>query len=140
VVVRDGRPLVDRIETTFPDGARDFGRELAISELEAAVNDLDRHQTLRSSGEPFPILTLSGFPLGVALRGSRGRRPSRSDRDLATLIDALEHGRPLNLSRRRIRELAATATTKGLAEPIPGSRPRRWQLTLHGQALLANPD
>jgi hypothetical protein len=38
----DSRPLCDEITTTFPAGARDFGRELAISELERVINDNDQ--------------------------------------------------------------------------------------------------
>lgn len=70
----DGRPVCFEITATFPNHARDFGRELAISELESVINEneLVRFRDART-GKPVSAFALSEIPVGVPVRGSRGR-------------------------------------------------------------------
>lgn len=137
----NGRPLCDEITAVFANGARDFGRDLAISELEDAINNSDRHGTLNADGEFVPLFAFCEIPYGVPVRGSRGRPAQWTDRRLAELIRDLEDdtaGR-WGLQRNTIRQRANQAVSRGLAEPAEslGGR-RRWRLTDQGRHVLAD--
>ena len=108
--VRDenGRPLCDEITALFANGARDVGRELAISELEDAINNSDRHGTLNANGDFVSLFAFSEIPYGVPVRSSRGRPALWTDRRLAELVRDLEDdmtGR-WGLKRNTIRQRA----------------------------------
>jgi hypothetical protein len=139
-----GRPRCDEIKIQFARGARDVGRELAISELEDAINNSDRHGVRdASTGKIIPLLALSDVPHGVAVRGSRGRPSSWPDERLAAFIGDLEKGTSdkWHLSRRRQRELAHDAVDRGLAEPAAaGGRVLEWRLTPRGSAAMRRPN
>lgn len=134
-----GRPVVEEITATFPDGARDFGRELAISELEQVINESDRHGVMTADGTIVPILSITDFPVGVPVKGSRGRAPEWTDVRLAQLVRDIETDTTdrWHLQWGTIRQHANTAVHRGIAEPAPkAGATKRWRLTDHGRALL----
>lgn len=143
VGVVDGRPVCHEITATFPSGARNIGRELAIGELERAINDSDRHGVRdERTGTIVPLLSLSEIPVGVPVRGSRARESKWTDERLAALVDDLANGNSgeWHLSRTRIRELANQAVARGLAELRSTAPRRRWTLTAVGEAALSRSD
>jgi len=112
-------PVCDEITATFPEVARDFGRELAISELEEAINESDRHGIMTGDGTIVPILSISEFPVGVPVKGSRGRKPQWTDRRYAELVRDIENGTVghWRLARNTVRQYANEAVRRGIAEP-----------------------
>jgi hypothetical protein len=139
----DGHPVCDEITATFPDGARDFGRELAISELEQVINESDRHGVMTGDGTIVPILSISEFPLGVPVQGSRGRKPQWDDRRYAELVRDIENGtiERWQLERNTIRQYANKAVKRSIAEPTASDGPHKsWRLTEKGRQLLNDTD
>jgi hypothetical protein len=134
-----GRPLCDEITATFPDGAGDFGRELAIGELEHVINDNDRFgfRDARTGNLTSPF-SLSEIPVGVPVLGSRARKLQWTDRRLAELVRDLETGytERWHLERNTIRQRANQAVRRGLAEVENYGPPKGWRLTASGRALI----
>jgi hypothetical protein len=141
VMEDDGRPRCDEIKIQFGNGARNVGRELAINELEHAINNSDQHGVRDAkTGRIIPLLALSDVPHGVPVRGSRVRPNSWPDDRLAALVRDLENGESLrwHLSRRRERELARKAVDRGLAERgETDGRKLTWKLTPRGQTAAS---
>ena len=54
--------------------------------VEFLINDSDRHGFMTGEGTIMPILRISEFPLGVPVKGSRGRKPRWTDRRYAELV------------------------------------------------------
>jgi hypothetical protein len=137
----DGHLVCTEMQVRFSKAARDIGRELAVSELERAIGNSDLHCFKDArTGKRVPVLALSTVPYRGRVRGSRGRPSSWSDTRLAQVVDDLEHdrGEQRHLSRRRVRELANLAETRGIAEPgRMADRRKTWRLTRMGRNLLA---
>ena len=133
----DGRPVCEEIVVRFANGARNVGRELAISELELAINESDQHRVFdERTQRPIPLLAMSEIPYGVAVRGSRGRTTSWPDERRAVFVRDLQAAKSASwqLSRRRERELANNAVARGLAvADQPEGRQSRWRLTAAGE-------
>ena len=137
----DGRPECDEIIARFPNGARNFGRELAITELERVINDAWTYVDPRT-GEPTALFALSEIPVSVSVRGSRSRESKWSDTRLAELVRDLEKDDTdhWHLTRRSLRERANQAVQQGIAEVADNRPPKRWQLTAYGADLLRRKD
>jgi hypothetical protein len=134
-----GRPLCDEITATFPAGARDFGRELAISELERVINDNDQFWFRDArTGERVSFFALSEIPVGVPVAGSRGRKGRWTDKLLAELVHDLEIGDTAHwhLERNTIRQRANQAVRRGIAELADSRPPKSWRLTARGRLLI----
>jgi hypothetical protein len=135
----EGRPEVDEITARFPNGARDFGREIAVAELERVINDNETWSFPDArTGEPVSIFVFSEIPVGVPLRGSRGRKVKWTDRLLAELVRDLESDKEKRwyLERNTLRERANEAVRRGIAE-VAAERPlKRWRLTARGREIL----
>jgi hypothetical protein len=139
---RDGRPICCEITATFPDGARDFGREIAITELEQAINDSDRLAFRDArTGELKSPFVFSEIPVGVPVIGSRGRNSEWTEQRLAELIRdlGLDNITHWHLERNSIRQRANQAVRLGIAEVVDQGPPKTWALTSHGHALLNGP-
>lgn len=136
---RDGRTICSEITAIFPDGARDFGRELAITELEQAINESDRF-TFRDArtGELKSPFVFTEIPIGVPVIGSRGRKQQWTDERLAALIQDIEDDdvERWHLARNTIRQRANRAVLRGIAEVADPGPPKTWALTAHGRELL----
>jgi hypothetical protein len=133
------RPVCVEITAKFPDGARDFGRELAITELEHAINDSDQHKFRDArTGELVSPLVFTDVPLGVPVLGSRGRTSEWTDRRLAELVRHLENGDTTHwhLARNTLRQLGNNAVRRGIAEVLDVGPPKRWKLNARGHDLL----
>jgi hypothetical protein len=143
--VRDaqGRPECDEITAKFPNGARDFGRELAVTELEQTINDNDKlwYRDPRT-GDPASIFVLSEIPVGVPVRGSRGRQTRWTETRLAELVRDLQNDdtRHWHFERNTLRQRANEAVRRGIAEVATKGPPKRWRLAPHGQELLRAKD
>jgi hypothetical protein len=134
-----GRPQVDEIVARLSDPAKDFGREIAITELEKVVNDNDTWSfpDARTAMRVSPFV-LSEIPIGVPLRGSRGRPTRWTDRRYAELVRDLQDGDSSRwyLERNTIRQRANEAVRRGIALVSAEAPPKRWRLTAHGAELL----
>jgi hypothetical protein len=136
---KGGRPFCYEIVGKFDEGARDFGRELAISELEQVINENDLHRYPDArTGEMRSMFEFTDIPTDVPVRGSRGRQSVWDDRHLAEFVRDLENGVAPNYQRNTIRQLATKACERGLAEVADNGPPKAWRLTAHGQELLAD--
>jgi hypothetical protein len=133
----EGRPMCDEIVARFPNGARDFGRELAITELERVINDAWTYIDAKT-GEPSAIFALSEIPVAAPLRGSRSRESQWTDTRLAHLVRDLEsdHTEHWHLTRSYLRQRANEAVRRGIAEVAAHGPPKRWRLTSYGVGLL----
>ena len=138
-----GRPLCDEITATFPSGARDFGRELAISELERVINDNDKLSSGDArTGKRTSPFAVTEIPVGVPVLGSRGRKTQWTDKRLAELVHDLEKGdtEHWHLERNTIRQRANDAVGRGIAQVADDGPPKRWRLTPAGHRYLTSDD
>src|SRR5580765_305237 len=113
-----GRPICNQIIAIFPTGARNFGRELAITELEQVINNNDRIMVQSThTGERISPFALTDIPV-APVRGSRGRKIRWTDRRLAELVRDLQRGDAAkwHLERNSIRQRANEAVRRGIAE------------------------
>lgn len=133
----DGRPVCDEIIARFRNGARDFGRELAITELETVINEAWTYIDAET-GEPAALFAQSEIPVDAPLRGSRSRKSQWSDSRLAALVRDLEKNDTDHwyLARNSIRQRANEAVRRGIAEVAAEGPPKRWRLTADGLELL----
>jgi hypothetical protein len=133
------RPEVHEITATFPHGARDFGRELAITELEQVINDNDQWSFRDArTGQRVSSFVLSEIPVGVPVRGSRGRKLHWTEARLAALVLDLENDDTAewHLERNTLRQRANEAVRRGIAQVAADGPPKRWRLTPVGHQLL----
>lgn len=143
-VKSDGtRPFIESVTASFAGQARDFGRDLAWSDLERAINDSDLHRVETTNKGRMPVLALGEFLTGVPVRSSRGRPPQWTDARLAALVHDLEAAEVAAVARRwylaatTIRQRANEAVRRGIAEPRPTNGGRKsWRLTVFGRSLL----